>query len=508
MVDRGASSWTVEIKRAAIGLFLGAAAGGALYLLLFEVGFAPLRLRPRLLNAWYAVMGWTTVMGGLAGWRGREARRAVERLLLPPEADGSWRTLLWLGLAFGLMAVLHYQVAAFLTRIPTDLPSFLLASRAMAAGADMYDPAVIITFNDPGETERWYAPQPYPFPYLYLPLFAVLLRPLSVLPLRTGYAAVLLINACLWPLLIYLCLRLIDPPAKIRGALALLVLLLVPSFFPSIFTLHHGSPSLLVAALVVGTLVLARSGRSRAAGLLLALAVLIKIVPVFLVAYLALRRRWRVLIAGAVAGAVLLGLSVAVAGLGPHLHWLTEMAPGLASGALTNTFFEPGCHPENQSLTGICCRLLGRDSQWYRPVSSLAGAVVVLLAGLVLWRRREPAIDRLEGSLAAVTLLLASTITWFHHMTLMLLPLLTLAQEAALRQGWRRTLLASLTLVVIFGVGFEFYLNPWTFVIPNPLTHSFRFLSLVLVYGTLLAILISERRRAARGSGGRPSGLT
>jgi hypothetical protein len=350
-----------------------------------------------------------------------------------------------------------------------------------------------MAFNDPGEEERWFAPHPHPFPYLYLPFFAVLLRPLSLLPLRTGYAAVLLINASLWPLLIYLCLKLMDLPVKIRGGLTLLILLVIPSFFPSIITLHHGSPSLLVAVLVVGTLVLERSGRSHAAGVLLALAVLIKVVPVFLVAYLALRRRWKALIWSAIVGTALMSISLAVAGIEPHLRWITQIAPNLASGAITNTFFEPSCHPENQSLTGICCRLMGRSSEWFRPASSALGGLLVLAAGLALWRRREPALDRLEGSLVAVTLLLASTITWFHHMTLMLLPLLTLTLEASLRQGWRRSVMATFAMALFFGVGFEFYLNPWPFVIPNPLTHSLRFISMLATYGVFLGLVIRAR---------------
>lgn len=482
------------------GALVGGALGFLLHLLLLEVGFARQVARDRLSLALYAVMGWLVLLGAASFWRGKSVLRKLETDLLPPEIGASGRSLFRMSVLFGVMAVLHYHVSSFLLDVPTDLPSFILASRAMAAGADFYDPAALLAFNDPGESAEWFRPFPHPFPYLYLPFFAVLLRPLAMLPIPTAYAAVLLINATLWPILIYLSLRLVDAPGRIRAPLLALTLLLFPSFFPTIFTLHHGSPSLLVAVLVVGTLVLERDGRSRTAGLLLALAILIKIVPIFLVGYLALRRRWHALIATAVAGAALMALSVVVAGIEPHVHWVTEMAPDLASGARTNSFFEPSCHPENQTITSICCRLLGASSSWYRPVSSGIGALLLLVTGLVMWRRRRPELDGLESALVAVTILLVSTITWFHHMTLMILPVLVLASQAALHEGRWRMVLAIAALTVTFGVGFEFYLNPWTFVAPNPLTHSLRFLSMLLAHATLLGIVISERWKRAPAS--------
>ncbi len=491
--ERTSSSWKRQLVSALVGALLGGALGFLLYLFLFQVGFARQVARPRLMLAMHAIIGWLILLGGLAAWRGKCWLRSVESELLPSDIGSSGRSLFRIGALFGVLAVLHYHVSSFLLEVPTDLPSFILAARAMAAGADFYDPTVLLSYNDPGESEEWFRPFPHPFPYLYLPFFAVLLRPLAILPVPTAYAAVLLINAALWPLLIYLSLRLVEAPEKIRAPILALALLLFPSFFPTIFTLHHGSPSLLVAVLVVGALVAERDGRSRIAGVLLALAILIKIVPIFLVAYLALRRRWRALAATAVACVAFMMLSVAVAGFDSHVHWLTQMAPELASGARTNTFFEPSCHPENQTFTSLCCRLIGRNSPLYRPISSGLGGLVLLFTGLVLWRRRRPRIDRLEGAVMAVTLLLVSTITWFHHMTLMILPVLALSAEATLHEKRWRVVLAVIALAVTVGVGFEFYLNPWTFIAPNPLTHSIRFLSMLLTHGALLGLILSER---------------
>lgn len=484
MSELNARGW---VRRGALGLggaVAGAAVGVGSWALLYQGEFVRPEHLPRLGQAWIAVTLWLAALGAAAACCGRWALRATEERFLPPETTGGGRMVFRIAGAVALCFGAQHQVSRFLLDLPTDLPSFLLAARALAAGADFYDPAVIVTFADVG------APHQPVFPYLYLPIFAVLMLPLSALSQPTATAAVLLINFSLWPLLIVLAHRLWSPPPELRGPMAAMALVLVPTFYPTILTLHHGSPGLLVAVLVVGTLVAERAGRSRLAGVLLALAVLIKIVPVVLVAYFLLRRRWRVLAAASVAGTALLALSLAVAGVGPHLHWLLEMAPGLASGARTGTFFEPACHPENQSLTGICCRLIGEGSAWFRPVSSALGVLVVGITALVLWRRRRPRLDGLEASVVVVTLLLISTITWFHHMTLMVLPLGVLVVEAARRRGWRRTVLAVLLVPIIFGIAGDFYIDPWRFVVPSRFTHTIRFQAMVLTYLILLGMLV------------------
>ena len=371
------------------------------------------------------------------------------------------------------------------------------------AGADPYDPVALAGFAGRA------LPGGQALPYLYLPLFAVLLRPLAVLPLPTAYAAVLVGNALLWPLLLYLSFRLVAPRAEVRGPLLAVGLLLTASFLPAIQTLHHGSPSLLVAVLVVGTLVLERDGRSRAAGLLLALAILVKVVPVLVLAYFLVRRRWAAVAWTAAAGAGLLAVSLAGAGLELHLRWLSEVAPGLASGARTGTWFEPACHPENQALTGLVCRLLGEPRRdLLRPVVLLLSAGAVGLAAAAMACRRRGRLGGADASLLVVTMLLASTITWFHHMTLMLPVVLALLAEAASLRGWRRSLLGGLGLAVLVTVGFEFLLDPWPFVVPHVVGRSVRFLAMVLAYGALVSLAFAARAERGGGEGVGGAGAT
>jgi hypothetical protein len=491
MVDREESlSRGRRAARGVIGALVGAGLCGLLWLLLFEVGFAPERARERLADVGPVLLGWLMALGAIWGVWGRALLDVVEEIALPEGLEPGARRLYLLGMVVAGLAVIQYQVTAFILRDPTDLPSFIFAARAMAAGENFYDLEVI----------RGFASEPLGnrpiFPYLYLPLYALLLRPVALLTDAGAHAFFLMVNLVLWPLLILLVLRLVEAPRHLRGPLFVLVILVMHSYLPAIQTFHHGSPSVLVAVLVIGTLVAARAERARLAGLLLALAVLIKIVPVFLVLYLLLRRRFAVVKWGLISGAALMALSLLIVGVEPHLHWLTQMVPGLAYGASTGTFFEPGCHPENQSLTGTFCRFLGAGSGIYQKAASVTGALLLLVVGFALWRRRPGAIDRLESSLVVVTILLVSTITWFHHMTMMLLPALTLIVAGAEGKGIGARMMLAVGAVALVVVGFEFYLDPWPFVAPNPLTRSIRFQVMFLCWVALVVPLLRRTRPA------------
>lgn len=488
-----ARGWKRRVLRGLVGAVAGAALAVGGHLALYRGGLVLPAVAGRLAFAEPAVLLWLVLLGAAFGAAGREILGAAEAAFLPPDLERGPRLLYLAGGLFSLLAVVHYQVVQFILRDPVDLPTFLLAARAIAAGADPYDPAALASMAGGGGAEA--------LPYLYLPLYAVLLGPLAALPMPTASAVFLLLDATLWPLLVYLSFRLIDPPAALRPPLAGLAMVLTASFLPAIQTLHHGSPSLLVAVAAAGALHLERRGKSRSAGLLLALAVLIKVVPVLLLAYLALRRRSRVLLWTAVAAAALLALSVAVAGVDLHVRWVTEVAPGLAAGARTGTWFEPACHPENQSVTGVLCRLLGADVPAVKPLASAIGATLVLLAGLSVGLRRREELPAREASLVFVTMLLGSSITWFHHMTLMLPVGLTVLVAGAERRGAARALLVGAGLSILVAVGFEFLYDPWPFVAPRWSLRAARFFAMLLAYGCLVGLCFAAGRRARRAQG-------
>jgi len=98
-----------------------------------------------------------------------------------------------------------------------------------------------------------------------------------------------------------------------------------------------------------------RRGREVAAGVLLAVAILIKPTPAILLLYLAARRSWRALAAGG--AALALGVAASLVVLPPQLWrtWLLEVRPSLGYGLQPVHLFSPAC-PSNQSLNAMVSR--------------------------------------------------------------------------------------------------------------------------------------------------------
>lgn len=182
--------------------------------------------------------------------------------------------------------------------------------------------------------------------YLYPPLLAILLIPLTLLPYRVALLAWTLLNLALWAygtaMLVQWAWRILGvAPESARGAegnasdasatepgarrarndLALfacaVTVLLSAAFFPLLYGVINGQVTSLIFILSLIALGLLRR-HPQLAGAALALATWIKLFPVILAGYFLLRRRWRVVEGAALAAgllAVMCGLVVGWPGL-------------------------------------------------------------------------------------------------------------------------------------------------------------------------------------------------
>jgi hypothetical protein len=117
-------------------------------------------------------------------------------------------------------------------------------------------------------------------------------------------------------------------------------LILAPLFglaFPLLFGLQWGQAHGVVLAASIGAMVLFARGRDAAGGALLAIAISTKIFPGLLLVHLAMRRRWRAVIATCVALGVLVGLSWIVVGGNVWYGFVREQLPRMSSGAAFGT---------------------------------------------------------------------------------------------------------------------------------------------------------------------------
>jgi hypothetical protein len=323
---------------------------------------------------------------------------------------------------------------------------------------------------------------PFAAHYKYPPLFAALIEPLRPLGFRRAARVWLcFLEVCYGAAFVVLCrtfgLAFRSPPFYVAATTVLL-------FQPSLDSLRGGQLDALLLLLLASAWASLAAGREALGGPLIALAATLKVYPGLLAAHLVVRRRWRALVACAVAALVLTGISVFAAGWPAHVEFLTRVLPANAGGT---------AWVENQSLFGFFARFFadgtvgGPGKETEAPaaamMAALGGALVLgltLAAGAVTREERA-----LFGALTAAALMVLP-VAWIHYEVILLLPL----ADLLVRQyegGGRVTgaLLVVATLMLAFGNQQLVVRHPW---VPQ----SFKLYAVALVWGL-------EMRRAFIG---------
>jgi alpha-1,2-mannosyltransferase len=247
-------------------------------------------------------------------------------------------------------------------------------------------------------------------PYTYPPFAAVLFLPLSVLATEAAAFLWATVNVAALFAIIALSLGAVRPETTRATKLVWSLALLAPAIFiePVSLTFSYGQVNLVLAALVLADLTghLRFGERTLPRGVMVGVAAAVKLVPLIFVPYLFITRQTR---AAWISLATFLGCSLGAAAFDPTnswAFWTKYVVDAQRVGGVTFI--------SNQSLRGALDRLthhyIGAGT-----VTALAG--VVALAGLALahvaWRRSSPFLGLL---VCAATGLLASPITWAHHM--------------------------------------------------------------------------------------------
>jgi hypothetical protein len=252
-----------------------------------------------------------------------------------------------------------------------------------------------------------------------LPSVALLFAPLGYL---SGHQAAILywvlgVGAALAT--IFLLAQLAPNPR--RAWLALVPLFLVNG--PLIYSFKEGNTSHFVLLALAAALVLMQRRADFGAGLLFGLAALIK-PPLLLVGlYSAFRRRWRIVLGGAIFIAASVLLSLAVFGLNLHKIWFdNSILP----------FIGRPVHAFNvQSVDGFLARAhFGANyTHWgpndlptvYRVFNWLA-VLAILATSFLVMRRDEPNRELLDVSIVITIALIISPLSWIHYYCLLLIP--------------------------------------------------------------------------------------
>jgi alpha-1,2-mannosyltransferase len=266
--------------------------------------------------------------------------------------------------------------------------------------------------------------------FTYPPFAALLLAPLAWAPLAVDELTVTGLNLLLltWGVrrtLMFASPRTVsDPALAIRStpgrawAQAAAVAAVALWLEPVSVTLGYGQINLLIMALVVFDL--SRPDHARTKGLAIGVAAAIKLTPLLFIPYLLLsgRRRAAGVAALTFVAAAAVGLAVAprdTAAYWGHQIFQTSKVGNAAA-------------PVNQSLPGAIARFAGTA----HPAAGWELLTIAIAAGgLALAVRASRRGDEAAGfSLAALSTLLASPISWSHHWTLAVPALILLARRA------------------------------------------------------------------------------
>jgi|GEM_PF-3903313 len=323
------------------------------------------------------------------------------------------------------------ELANIASRV-TDFGTIYRASQALYSGIDPY----AATGNA----------------YFYPPLLAFLFGPLTWLPPAPASLMYFALKMAMLVWTLLACDRLVAGERFTGGGRTLFVFGLV--FVASRFwmaDLQYGNTNVPIMFLVVAAITWDREGRSWPAGLALALAVSIKLVPAVLCLHFLVLRRWRTLLA----------FTAGLAGFN-LLPWL--ILPGPWAGAWIS-YIDAGvaaklsqrlAQPDNQSLWGLLNRLFPE-----RPLVDLRRGWLLVSVGLglgagwVSWaaRRRRPLALTAAASLYPLLGLLVSPGSWVVHYTAVLLPMvvlwkLALSGQMPGRLAWPLLALVNLAFTV------------------------------------------------------------
>jgi hypothetical protein len=328
----------------------------------------------------------------------------------------------------------------------------------------------------------------------YPPTFIMFWEPLASLGPVAAYWIWIALSLILLAGTLMLLLGRRGLPSTVAFELAALAIL----YEPLKIHFQFAQAQILILFLIVVAMVWLERERDRSAGIILALATLLKAYPITLGAYLVLTRRW--LAAAFMALGLLVGYGITLALLGPPgVGFLGRVGtdlqakigarrlPTVSLGGTVERMFlyiDPnGLHDSARQVltTGLC-------------ILVLALTVLATLNSATDERRSRQAF----GLWVTATILLAPG-AWIHYMVLLLAPLALLAEAVLNGEASRAAVLCAVASYILTQIcwailGSASQLAPW---LENALTES-AFVSVVLVFvaGFLLCIQRVDRRES------------
>ena len=338
-----------------------------------------------------------------------------------------------------------------------DYDVYWAAGRAVVHGESVFSP--------------WMATQMvHPLPFTYPPLAALCAVPFGLVSNRIGFLAWTLASIVMLGLVVRATTPLlVHRSSRPRIALTLATLVALVSA-PVMTGLGHGQLGIALMTMCIFDCVSPRPRWPR--GLLIGIATAVKLLPGIFIVYLWLTGRRRAAITATLTAAVLsLGAAVVLPG-DSRTFWTSRIFDNSRVGS--NSYFS------NQSLNGMLRRAFGSHIQLLWIASALVVAVIGMRYAMQAGRRGE---ELLGVCLAALVGVLASPVSWVHHLVWIVPVLAVLLGDAT----DRRRVVLTLSLATFFALRLPYLgdsLDPgwgqaW---IAGPLKDAYGIACLVLLF--------------------------
>lgn len=329
-----------------------------------------------------------------------------------------------------IAAVLRFMVVlGFQQEDLNDWNAYYRGAERLRNGGDLYAEGKVMV--EQNSYDYWVQSDGQ---YVYPPLLALALVPLTYLPLRRAHLVWLAILAsttlaAVW-LMAWLLVRSSGRPLRPTTLAPVAAPMLLS--FPLLLSVRFGQIDALMLLLLLLMLAAHRLGRRIVAGALLGIAVAVKPPLGFFAIFFLRKRRWSALFSAGAVAAILLGAPFALLGPGALADWL-RIAQYFGTGDYAS-------YSHNQSLRGVLLRaFVGEPTNGpliYAPALAyvLWGAAVLCVL-VVWWRSVRPATaggrrEVTEFALTASAMLLVSPLSEDIHYVALLPALAVLANRA------------------------------------------------------------------------------
>jgi hypothetical protein len=243
------------------------------------------------------------------------------------------------------------------------------------------------------------------YQYKYLPAFAILAIPLGLAPLHTAKAIWFAVNTGLIIALVILSVRVLPQQRKPQWMLIAAAIVAMGKFYGHEAVL--GQVNALLGVIVLLAVAALRRGREAQAGLLFALAIVVKPYAVIFLPWLAARGKVESIAAAVCGVAAVVLLPAAVYGMAgdmeAHRAWWRTVTDSTAPN-LTNL--------DNVSLAGMYAKWLGAGTAATVLTVVTMGALAALAIAVFVRRRTVPFPEGLEASLLLTCIPLCSPQGW------------------------------------------------------------------------------------------------